>query len=158
METFLRQLVPLIPVIAGAVIALAGGWIKHWVERREQRSHRRREKLERLLERVYSLKPWTDSLDQRLAFGTSDIEIASPIEDIEVISNLYFHGLKPEIDAIVHAASNYSAEMHRLSADRLTNKRVAPDAGSTIQEHYVPRTRAIRALTDKARVISKQLA
>ena len=55
-EKLLEQLAPLIPVVVGALIALGGGWIKYFVERREQRRTRRREKLERFLSLVYELK------------------------------------------------------------------------------------------------------
>ena len=156
--SLLDQLVPLIPVVAGALIALAGGWIKYWVDRREQRKTRRREKLERLLSLVYGLKAWTDNLESRLAFGTSNDEIASPVEEIEVLGHLYFHDLHSEVDAVTRAAKLYMGAMYSLAAERFRTGEISPHADAKIAELFPPILDGIRAFTVKARPIAKELS
>jgi hypothetical protein len=157
MKSFWDQLIPLLPVIVGATIALMGGWIKHWAERRDDRTQRRREKLEHLLHLVFSLKPWSDSLDGVLAFGTETEQLDSPIEEIEVIGNMYFQDLLAEIDAVVNAAKLYKGGMLTLCSERLQNGRISENAKTRVAELYGPLLEAIRQLASKARSEAKKL-
>jgi hypothetical protein len=157
-EHLSAHLAPLIPVLVGAVIALAGGWLKHWAERREQRRKLRREKLERLLHLVYGLRAWTNSLDSSLAFGLTQENAASPIEEIEVLGSLYFHEMQAEIDALLTAAKKYYGAMLGLAADRLKAGKFSSDANKKIDELYKPLSNAVRALSTRARTIAKDLS
>lgn len=156
-ESISTQLVPLVSVVAGAVIALAGGWLKDWAGRREKQKCLRREKLERLCNLVCSLKPWTDVLETTLAFGLSNEQPASPLEEIEVLATLYFPELLPDIKAILVSAQKFKGAMLMLSSKRLQSGQPSPDAGEMINSMYQPLSSAISKFLASTQSVAKGL-
>lgn len=154
----LDALIELIPIVSGAVIALAGAGLKHWLDRRESGRQRRRERLDRLMHLVYSLKPWTTLVDNRYSLGTSQDRPPSPIEEIEVIGNLHFDRLKPQIDAVVGAANQYQLSAMALGQERLdAGNKPAADIAARMKAPYAELLDSIEALSTKARELAKRL-
>lgn len=158
MEQLLEQLVELIPIFAGAVIALAGGALKYWIDRSERRKQIRREKLERLLQLAYDLKPWTGKVDDRYTFGTISDHLLSPIEEMEVLSNLYFPDLTSDIDAVILAAHEYKRVALDIGSERLAAGGSVPkDASDRAKQPYQALVNAVQRLSTKARQIATKL-
>jgi len=158
-QTATQQIIGLIPVVFGALIALAGGGIKYWIDQIDKRKARRREKLERLLHLAYGVREWTGSLDGRYAFGTDSDELPSPIEEARVICTIYFPELSDEIKHVAVTALRYSGVVRTLGAERLRGGGTpSVDAKDRIEAAYAPLSDAVHKLIQKAAPIAKDVS
>lgn len=158
-QSVTQQLLGLVPVAAGALIALAGGGVKYWIDQNDKRKSRRRERLERLLHLAYDLKAWSSSLDGRYAFGTDESELPSPVEEMQVIGAIYFQDLSDEIKQVAIAAMRYRSTVHTLAAERLrSGGEPSADAGQRVEEAYTPLSEAIHTLAKRATNVAKNLS
>lgn len=157
-STITSQLVALIPVAAGAVIALAGGAIKLWVDRKERKNERRREKLERLLYIAYELKDWSGRVDDRYVWGTERERIAFPAEEIMVISTLYFPDLDNEAAQLVNCANAYVRECISIGVEKAKAQGVLPEnIADRLRGPYKSLIDAIGDFTKKARLLTQSM-
>ena len=156
--TVVSKLIDLIPVATGAVIALAGGAIKYWVDTRDRRRQVKREKLERVIRVAHELKDWTSQVDDRYIFQNSSGNVPSLMDEMLVLSSLYFPELKPEIDQVVMAAKGYKLMALQLGSDRLGANGAAPaDQNERVNSAYSPLVSAISSLTEKAEKLAAKL-
>lgn len=152
-----EALIKLIPVIAGAVLALSGAGIKYIVDRRDRRKQIRREKLESLMTLVYQLKRWTGIVDDRYIFRTSEENIPLPTDQIAVISTLYFSELNDRVNDVLLAAKKYQKFAIDMGTYRHKNNGQLPE--TYVQDaavKYDVLLARIEALTDEAKAISKE--
>ena len=137
MSPIVEKLVDLIPIAAGALIALASGALKYWSDRSQKRADRRLEKLERLVHLTYQVGAWTDSLDAHHTFGTAEngeTEFESPIEELQVIANIYFPELLGEVEQFARTGKLYHSQALSLGVQRLKNGTIAENANSATGE------------------------
>jgi hypothetical protein len=155
-STITYQLIALIPVAAGAVIALGGGAIKYFIDRKERKKERRREKLERLLYLAYELKAWSGRVDDRYVWGTEKERIAFPAEEIMVIATLYFPDLDTEAGKLVECANAYAHECMSIAMEKAKAQGVVPDnVAERLRARYESLIESIDDVTKKARQLSQ---
>lgn len=154
----LSKLADLIPIAAGALIALAGGGIKYWVDRGDRRRQVRRDKLERILQLAHDLKDWTDLVDSRVNFETDKGPVTSPMEEMRVLGTMYFQDLQAEIQTVALAGKKYKQLALTLNSERRAAGGVnPPDANTRISAQYNELLDAISTLTDKATELARKL-
>ena len=155
----IEQLIQLVPIAAGAAIALAGGGIKYWVDQRNRRRQTRRERLERLLQVALDLKEWTDHIDDRYIFGTREDRISSPMEELTVLGALYFQDLEDDIRLVTVAAMNYKQVAHELARERLAAGNAIPaDASARTRQSYDRLLVAIESLKARVKELAKEIS
>ncbi|MDX1721605.1 MAG: hypothetical protein R3355_00690 [Pseudomonas sp.] len=154
----IEELINLIPVLAGALIALFGAGIKYLVDTRDRRKQICREKLENLMALVYQLKLWTSTVDDRYIFGRSRENISLPTDEITVIGRLYFPNLDNEISNVVYAARKYQKMAMEAGEYRLANEGKLPENYmENLSPQYGELLNTIETLTKEAQSISKRL-
>lgn len=155
----IEQLIELVPIAAGAGIALAGGGIKYWIDQRNRRRQVRRERLERLLHVAFELKAWSDHVDDRYIFGTRQDRISDPMEELAVLSTLYFQDLEAEVSSVSMAAMNYKKAAQVLAQERLKAGGAVPsDATDRMSAPYEQLLTAIGHLREKAKSLAKEIS
>ncbi|QOW19496.1 hypothetical protein INQ41_12960 [Lysobacter ciconiae] len=158
MQQLLEEIAKLLPVLVGALIALLGAAARYFVERRDKRMEVRRQKLERLTDLTYRIRAWTGSLDSKLAFGLEgESQVDSPIEELQVLADIYFPELHDPASRLVVAAKTYAAMAYRMGARRLQDGRIPDDANMRIQETYAPVADAIGELSKQIRLAARKL-
>ena len=102
-------LIPLISVVVGGIIGIAGGLIGPlMLERRKEASEKKKkraEKFEELVGAVVEHYQWIGALRFFAISGQGSLPTLSPITKIEAISSTYF----PEFEGLIrqlHSASN----------------------------------------------------
>lgn len=154
----IEQLINLIPVLAGALIALSGSGIKYLVDTRDRRRQIHREKLEKLIGLVYQLKIWTSTVDDRYVFGRTRENISLPTDEITVIGRLYFPTLENEISNVVYAARKYQKMAMETGEYRLANEGKLPENYmDKLSPPYGELINTIETLTKEAQSLSKTL-
>jgi hypothetical protein len=103
--TLWTTLLGLVPVLAGAVIAvvgtLAGARYSTHLDEQRQRISRKREKLESLVQATYALDMWLDKERDHMFWNGPQNDTPNPIAVIDTITLLHLPGLR-----------TYSNELH----------------------------------------------
>lgn len=103
-----EELVKVIPVLLGGVLAIAGGLgsqlVVHWLSDRRDRTKIRRDHLEALVKAVYAHGQWISDMQRMLVFRNEDHDVASPLDEARMIQTLYFPSLGNELIAVQEAA------------------------------------------------------
>ena len=155
--TVASELVELIPVVAGAIIAFAGSGIKYWIEARDRRKQIKREKLERLLGVAHELMDWTSAVDDHYIFREK-VEVRSIMDEMVVLASLYFRELADEVNDVVMSSKEYKRVAIQIGTERMQAAgNLSPEQSERIKAAYSPLVDAIEALTLKAEEQSTKL-
>ena len=126
----LNMFLPLLGVIIGGLLTIAGSIYLRKVGAKEERHKLLREKLEELCFQVYELDKWVSNAG-RIAFSTASGQISNtkgtPIEDspimrIEMLVGFYFHSLRPYSEPLSVAVENYRKTLFGFYADILDGR------------------------------------
>ncbi|MGA3303225.1 MAG: hypothetical protein ABSC72_08050 [Methylovirgula sp.] len=104
---------PLLPVVVGGLIALAGSWLGPWLSQRQkekmEEKTRRAEKFEELVKAIYELEHWLDMERNSSLVGDFTDRRLSPFAKIEAISTLYFSEFEEQVCDLDKALAAYIA-------------------------------------------------
>lgn len=107
--SLLAESLGLIPVLAGALLAMLGGAATQYVTHRffEQRERRKllRERAEALVEGLYAHANWLAEKNSKLVFSRESHDIPSPLNHVWMIQKLYFPELKKAIASVAEASA-----------------------------------------------------
>ena len=121
----LNLFLPLIGVVVGGLLAIAGGIYLRKLGVKEERRKLLREKLEELCLQLYELDKWVSDAG-RIAVSTAAGKISSikgrPVEDspivrIDMLVRFYFHSLRPYSDLLSAAVENLRKALLNFYAD-----------------------------------------
>jgi hypothetical protein len=103
------EVLKLLPIVAGAVLALLGGMISQYLTHRfstkRERKKLLREKAEALVESLYAHSDWLGEKNTNLVFRQQDHDAPSPLDRAWMIQKLYFPELKESIAGVMAAAA-----------------------------------------------------
>ena len=147
----IKQLTALIPVAAGALIALLGGVAKYFVENSQHKKKLRREKLEQTTLLVLGLRNWSDKIDDFYTTGISRDRVESPLEELETLGTLYFPELAKEMKRVLAAATAYKGVAIAFAGERLNSGAQLPQTRlNAIDAPYTELLKAIDAFSEQA--------
>jgi len=154
-------LLPLIPVVAGGVIALlgvfGGGLLTHWLKARADRKIRSAEKLEDLLLALFSHKHWLGSMNSHRVFGGEAPTTESPIARIRAVTSLYFPDFKTKVQELDIAADQYELWMFKAGQERLEkgvlSQEILAGAGPAYQPYLTSFHALLKALEAHATTV-----
>jgi hypothetical protein len=125
---------PLLMVLAGGALTLAGTWLGPWIsERRKERAERqkrRAEKFQELVAALFESDHWLNNARRAVALGEEVPDVVSPFWKVHAISAAYFPELEAAIQALDGATSRY-----RLWMTEARQRRLAGQAGMVSEGH-----------------------
>lgn len=105
--SILDELIKLVPVVVGGLLALSGGVVGHIVTHRLAKSREReslaREKAEVLVKALFAHMEWLEEKRIMLIFRGEEHDTPTPLEEARMIQRLYFPELASEIAAVSQA-------------------------------------------------------
>jgi hypothetical protein len=114
---------PLLMVLVGGALTLAGTWLGPWLsERRKERAERqkrRAEKFQELVAALFEVDHWVNNVRRDVAIGEEVPDVVSPFWKVHAISAAYFPEFEAAIQALDDATSRYRLWMTEESQRRL---------------------------------------
>ncbi|HJV75965.1 MAG TPA: hypothetical protein VJ654_17220 [Noviherbaspirillum sp.] len=108
-SSLLAETLKLLPVLAGALLAILGGAVTQYLTHRfaEKRERRKllREKAEALVEGLYAHSDWLTEKNSKLVFSKESHDTPSPLDKVWMIQKLYFPELREPIAGVMAAAA-----------------------------------------------------
>jgi hypothetical protein len=102
---------PLVNVVVGELLTLAGGLggtvILNRMQASAERSRRRAQKFEELVTATYEHEHWLDRFRDVKLFGEAGDPGVSPMSKVQAISTIYFSQFDDRVQQLDQAASNY---------------------------------------------------
>jgi hypothetical protein len=96
--TMAQEALKLLPIVTGAILAIAGGGITQYFVHRWGQSRERekllREKAESLIRALYSHREWITWKSTIMVFRGQDHDIPSPLQEAWTIQSIYFPQLR----------------------------------------------------------------
>jgi hypothetical protein len=121
--SLLNEVLKLLPVLTGALLAVLGGAITQYlthrfIGRRESKKLLR-EKAEALVESLYAYSDWLNEKNSKLVFSKESHDTPSPMDRVWMIQKLYFPELKEPIEGVMAASApmvqfNFSQRIAQL--------------------------------------------
>jgi hypothetical protein len=125
---------PLLMVLVGGALTLAGTWLGPWLsERRKERAERqkrRAEKFQELVAALFEVDHWVNNVRRDVAIGEEVPDVVSPFWKVHAISAAYFPEFEAAIQALDGATSRY-----RLWMTEESQRRLAGQAGRACEGH-----------------------
>ncbi|MCS6120239.1 hypothetical protein G3444_15225 [Shewanella baltica] len=120
----IAELTKTIPVIVGALIAMAGGLagttLTHIFSWRRERRKLIQDKAEKLIEALYEHRDWVARENSRLVFGLELPESPSPLDKAAAIQELYFPKAEPEFRKITASMKDITAYCYKQAHARIS--------------------------------------
>ena len=160
----IKSIMALVPVIGGAIIGVAGGLVgttyAHRLSNGQAKTAEKKEKLESLVSEAYEIQIWLKKQENYALWGRGDEVLErSPISKIKAIELLYFPELNIQVQELSVKALAYEAWLNEGFQIRLVDNK-----SQAYEEHleknrdvFVPLTRSINEVLDKAQEISEAL-
>ena len=159
----IKSIMALVPVILGAIIGVAGGLVgttyAHRLSNGQAKTAEKKEKLESLVSEAYEIKIWLKKQENYSLWGSDQVLERSPISKIKAIELLYFPELNIQVQELSVKALAYEAWINEGFQIRLVDNK-----SQAYEEHieknldvFVPLTRSINEVLDKAKEISEAL-
>ena len=145
--TMAQEALKLLPIVTGAILAIAGGgitqyFVHRWGQRRE-REKLLREKAESLIRALYSHREWITSKSTIMVFRGQDHDIPSPLLEAWTIQSIYFPQLR---DALLEVDGKALPVLNLINAERVKQRE---DPKTWIETHddktFMPLYRAYSA-------------
>ena len=131
---------PLLMVLAGGALTLAGTWLGPWIsERRKERAERQKRRVENFQELVAALfefDHWLNNARRAIAIGEEVPDVVSPFWKVHAISAAYFPEFEAAIQALDSATSRYRLWMAEVGQDHLGGQAGGVSGGH--KEAYEP--------------------
>ena len=147
---------PLLMVLVGGALTLAGAWLGPWIsERRKERAerHKRRaEKFQELVAALFEFDHWVDNARKAVAFGEEVPDVVSPFWKVHAISAAYFPDFEAAIQALDVATSRYKLWMTEAGQKRLVGQadRVSEGHKEAYEPYQQSRDGLLKALKEFA--------
>lgn len=107
--SLLSELLKLLPVLTGALLAILGGAITQYLTHRfsGKRESKKllRERAEALVESLYAYSVWLNEKNNKLVYSRDPHDAPSPLDKAWMIQKLYFPELKEPIASVMSAAA-----------------------------------------------------
>lgn len=160
-QTLTQALITLMPVIAGGVIAIAGGVLgsvlSHLLKTSTDRRERRRTKLEEIVTLTFEVEQWLERQRDYFWWGKQAVVGVSPLDKSRSMTNLYFPELRDPMSSFWTSAVNLNQWVIAGGQER-------SDAGEVSQAHmdsypqaYEPFHRSHMAFIDRAAEVMREL-
>lgn len=98
------QLLALLPVLLGGLLALSGGvlgqMITHRLTKAREAESLRRQKGEAFVKALYSHMQWIDEKRTTMVMNLKDHDTPAPLDEARMLQRLYFPELASELKAI----------------------------------------------------------
>lgn len=106
-QTTASELVKLVPVLIGGILALSGGVlgqiVSYRLSRRRDRSSIRRERLEALVKALYAHGEWIKNKETTMLFRRQDHDVPTPLGEAQMLQKLYFPELTDDMISVIKA-------------------------------------------------------
>jgi hypothetical protein len=106
--TLSSELLKILPVAAGAILAVSGGMLSQFLTYRlnanRDKAKIKREKLEALVQSLYEHSDWLDDRRNKLLFSEERHDDPSPLEKAWMLQKLYFPQLQDSMTALAGPA------------------------------------------------------
>jgi hypothetical protein len=103
------EFVKVVPVIAGALLAMLGGaitqYVTYWLNGKRERSKLLREKAEALVQSLYEHSDWLSEKNNKLVYSNESHDVPSPLDKAWMIQKLYFPELREPLSSVAAAAA-----------------------------------------------------
>jgi hypothetical protein len=156
------ELLSLVPVIVGGVIAITGGLVgsfaSHVLEQRREKNRNKREQLLRVVAAAYDLTLWTKKNDNYYLWGREEVLEQPPMATIMAITRLYWRELAPEAHKLDFTVDEYLKWLMEGAELRLAaNPPLVPKAHrDKVGDVWKPFLIARAALLTKVETLAKQ--
>ena len=153
----MEQLVSLIPVVLGAVLALSGSLVAQLVTDRLTQSREvlalRRKKAEALVRALYGHMQWVEDKRNVMVMKLNDHDAPDPLDEARMLQRLYFPELSAEVGGVLAANVPMLGFLHRQHLDRLRDEQKWMAAWNTDEyaRFYKTLHDAVDAATAKCR-------
>jgi len=118
-----QEALKLLPIVTGAILAIAGGGITQYFVHRWGQSRARekllREKAESLIRALYSHREWISSKSTIMVFRRQDHDIPSPLQEAWTIQSIYFPQLR---DALLEVEVKALPILNLINAERVKQR------------------------------------
>jgi hypothetical protein len=150
-------LAPVVPVVVGGLLSLAGGagmqWYLHREKTNEDRKVRRAAKFEELITSIYDYDHWLTTQRNTRVYGEKLEEKPSPLSKLQAIVALYFPAFSNQLDELEKGADKYELWMRDRGLARLK----AQTAGTPLKDYNFLSEGSKEAVADYVRCRSRLL-
>lgn len=147
----MQSLNHLIPVFAGAVIAMIaivlGSWVMYRLLELRERKRLLREQLGELLAQAYEVEHWLKRLRSAELMGGPPLAEPNPMKHVKTIARLYIPVLRPEVRKLDRAVDQFEEWVHEGSAEKRDRRSVSE---KTLAKYPVVQKQLMDAITDLA--------
>jgi hypothetical protein len=156
------EFVKLLPVVVGASAAILASCIAQYLGHRftEKRdlAKTRREKIEALVQAVYSHGQWLDEKRNRMIWRGEDHDAVNPLDDVRMLTALYFPELRQELVKILSAQIDLVRFIHQQRIKRLGGSKEFLDEwdSAPFDEAYGRYLAAVGSLVDRAASLGRK--
>lgn len=157
--TIPMQLANAIPVVVGAILAIAGGiasqYVVHLLAESREKMKMRRERIESLVKALYAYEQWVEDKQNTMIFRNEDHEGPSPLNEVRLLQALHFPELAKEVHAVQEAYIPMLKFIHDQRIARMTDEKgfIANWNAAPFDQAYKQHLQAARALTERCRYL-----